>query len=101
LGKPIKDWQPAHAGWRIHATKVHVVEKEAATPARPTLLKLTPANENESPCQETNPLDCMTWEERFWYAFQAIVELERDLEELQVREEFFRCLTCRRESGLL
>ena len=43
----------------------------------------------------------MTWEERFWFAFQAIVELERDLEELQVREEFFRCMTCRRECGLL
>ena len=40
----------------------------------------------------------MTWEERFWFAFQAILELECDLEELQVREEYFRCITCRREN---
>jgi hypothetical protein len=102
LGKHIKvrDWDTGTAGWTT-ATKLQIVTKtELARPVGPTLLPPTPASKNGHTLQEVNPLDCMTWEERFWFAFQAIVELERDLEELQVREEVFRCLTCRREDGV-
>ena len=49
LGKPhFKDWEPAHAGWRIHATKFMSSRTGSRLPtARPTLLKSSPANEKE------------------------------------------------------
>jgi hypothetical protein len=87
------------AGWAVNAAKLQFVAKtEPATSLRPTLVQPSPASKSGLTPQEANPLDCLTWEERFWFAFQAILELERDLEELQVREEFFRCITCRRET---
>jgi hypothetical protein len=98
LEKRNTDWEPVHAEW---TTKLHVVARtEPTPPVGPTLLQPSPAR-NGLPREVENPLDGMTWEERFWFAFQAILELERDLEELQVREEYFRCITCRRESGHL
>jgi hypothetical protein len=94
------NWDTGPAGWTVNAAKLQLVAKtEPATPFRPTLVQPCPASKNGFTRQEANPLDCMTWEERFWFAFQAILELERDLEELQVREEYFRCITCRRENG--
>jgi hypothetical protein len=58
-----------------------------------------PAGKDKS-AREANPLEGLDWEERFWFAFQAILELERDFEELMRREDVFQCLTCRRENGL-
>jgi hypothetical protein len=94
------DRQAGPAGWTINAAQLQFVAKtEPATPLGPTLVQPSAASKNGFTRQEANPLDCLTWEERFWFAFQAILELERDLEELQVREECFRCITCRRETS--
>jgi hypothetical protein len=102
LEKRLKDWESANAGWTIDAAKLRVVAKaKPATSDRPTLVQPSLASKGGLTQEEMNPLDGMTWEERFWFAFQAILELERDLEELEVREEYFRCNTCRRESGHL
>jgi hypothetical protein len=93
-------WEPAPAERNITPTKLHLVAKAEPAQARPTLVQQPPADRNKSAREETNPLDGLDWEERFWFAFQAIVELERDLEELLSREKYFQCITCRRESGL-
>lgn len=72
---------------------------EPAASVRERLAQPSATSRRAHARDEANPLDNLTWEERFWFAFQAILELERDLEELQVREEYFRCSTCRRETS--
>lgn len=96
--KDIAGWEPALAEWKTKPAKLHLVAKAEAAHARPTLVR-PPASRVEA-AREANPLESMDWEERFWFAFQAILELERDFEEMVRREEYFQCLTCRRETGV-
>jgi hypothetical protein len=88
--------EPGPGEWKVKPARLHLVSKEAPGYARPTLVESPPATRGTAD-EELNPLDGLDWEERFWFAFQAILELERDLEELLGREQFFQCLTCRRE----